>query len=234
MRPLYKKLGALIPSGNTTLEPEIWSLLPPGVSLHVARLKLRADTLEELQRMVDDLPVQVDRLLDAQPQAIAFGCTAGSFLEGTGYDRRIVDAVSAITDVPCTTTTTAVVSALKELGVERPAVFTPYPEWLTLREVDFLTGAGFKVVSHRCLGLEDGMNEVSPGEIYSIARSMDGPGVDGIFISCTDFPSLSVLPFLERDLGKPVVSSNQATLWMLFRLAGLDYRFNHSLLLDRI
>ncbi|MGE5483470.1 MAG: hypothetical protein ACM3X4_00455 [Ignavibacteriales bacterium] len=125
-------------------------------------------------------------------------------------------------------------AAFKELGIERLAVFTPYPEWLTTREVDFLTEAGFEVVSHKCLGLEDGMNEVSPGEIYSVARSMDDPAVDGIFISCTDFPSLSVLPSLERDLGKPVVSSTQATLWMLFRIAGLECRLNHSLLLDRI
>lgn len=228
------RLGVLVPSGNTTLEPEVWPLLPPGVSLHVARLKLRADTREELQEMLKDLPAQVDRLADTDPSAVAFACTAGSLLEGPGYDQKIMETMARFCNAPCTTTATAVVAAIREMGLKRIAMLAPYPEWLTEREIEFLQAEGIEVVAHKSLGLEDSMNNVPPGEIYRLGRAVCHPLADGLFISCTDFPSMAVLPSLERDLGKPVISSTQATLWMLFRMARIRPEPKHTALLARL
>jgi maleate cis-trans isomerase len=44
-------------------------------------------------------------------------------------------------------------------------------------------------------------------------------------ISCTDFATLEAVPELERALGKPVVTSNQATFWAVLRAARVDDRF---------
>jgi len=227
------RLAVLLPSSNTTFEPEVWPLLPPGTSLHVGRLRLRADTLEELERMVDDVPLETQKLADVHPAAIAFGCTAGSFLGGLGYDKRILDVMAQFAPgVPCTTTTTSVLAALRELNIHRMILYTPYPEWLTMRQVDLFTRAGFEVIRYAFLGLEDLMNEVAPGEIYEAVKKLDDPRADGVFISCTDFPSTVVLPSLEQKLGKPVINSTVSTLWMLLRSAGLGYRPGHCRLLS--
>jgi len=59
---------------------------------------------------------------------------------------------------------------------------------------------------------------------------------DGIFLSCMGLRTPEVLPRLERDLGKPVLSSNQVILWMLFRLCAiptLDIRCDFGSLVSR-
>lgn len=42
-----------------------------------------------------------------------------------------------------------------------------------------------------------------------------------MFISCTGIDALDVIEALEQDLGKPVVTSNQAAYWMCFKMAGI-------------
>jgi maleate isomerase len=191
--------------------------------------------MEELERMVDDVPLETQKLVDVHPAAIAFGCTAGSFLGGPGYDRQILDIMNRhAPGVPCTTTTSSVLAALKAMNFCRIILYTPYPEWLTLRQVDLFTKAGFEVIRYAFLGMEDMMNEVAPGEIYEAVKRLDDPRADGVFISCTDFPSTVVLPSLETRLGKPVINSNVSTLWMLLRSAGLGYRSGHCRLLSTV
>lgn len=48
--------------------------------------------------------------------------------------------------------------------------------------------------------------------------------VGGVFISCTAFKTIGVIATLEQDLGKPVVSANQASFWDCLRTAGLADR----------
>jgi maleate isomerase len=48
---------------------------------------------------------------------------------------------------------------------------------------------------------------------YKLARMVNSPEAQAIFISCTNFRSLEVIEKLENDLGKPVISSIQATVW---------------------
>ena len=44
---------------------------------------------------------------------------------------------------------------------------------------------------------------------------------DGLFISCTNFASPFLLDGLEKETGKPVVNSNQASLWYMLRQVGV-------------
>ncbi len=214
-------MGVLVPSGNTTMEPELYRIAPRGVSLHFARLKLAADTREEIERMSDDLEEQAKRLADGNVNVICFGCTGGSLFGGVGYDKKIIKRIEDVTGRTATTTSTAVIEALKRLNAKNLAVASPYPEWLNRRLRDFLEGQDFHVVTLKGLGLETGMEDVSPEEILRLAKEVAIHEADAVFISCTDFRALEIVDRLEQDLGKPVVSSNQATLWMLLRLAHL-------------
>lgn len=56
---------------------------------------------------------------------------------------------------------------------------------------------------------------------YQLAREADTPGAEAVLLSGTGLPTIDVLERLEHDLGKPVISSMQASLWQSLRLAGI-------------
>jgi maleate isomerase len=216
------RLGVIVPSVNLTLEPEFYEIAPRGVSMHFSRIRQREDTVEELMRMADDIPRAAAELADAEVDLIAFGCTAGSLLGGHGYDEQLINSIENVAHVPALTTSTAVLAALRALRIRSVSVATPYPQELNTREKDFLESHGFKVVSIAGLGCKGPENaDLSARRIYKHAKETFRTDADGLFMSCTNVRTLDVLQKLECDLGKPVVSSNQATMWMMLRKIGI-------------
>jgi len=69
-------------------------------------------------------------------------------------------------------------------------------------------------------GVENIYDE-SEERAYRLAREADVPRADAVLLSGTGLPTVGILELLERDLGKPVISSNQASLWRALRLAGV-------------
>ena len=139
-----------------------------------------------------------------------------------GYDAELVERIQAASGSPATTTSTAVVAALRELKVRRLAVAAPYEDDVCQRMRAFLEGNGFEVVRLKNAGLRpEAISAVPSEEVCALARQADAPEAEGLFISCTSFRTLDVLESLERELGKPVVSSNQATMWHVLRTAGI-------------
>ena len=56
-----------------------------------------------------------------------------------------------------------------------------------------------------------------------LAKEMRVAG-DALFIPCTDTPALDLIPSLESDFDKPVLTSNQVTVWHALRTAGVAAR----------
>ena len=213
----------LFPSSGIS-ELEVQKLLPEGVSLHITRVRMREPTLEELAHIADSVEEAASLLADARVDIIAFACTAGSFIAGKGYDHRIADRISQATGLPATTTTTAVITALKTLAIEKLILVTPYNELITKKEKDFLEEEGFQVLNYRGLGLNDACQqyEINPRRWYELVKEMDQRESEGAFISCGGIRVLDVVGQLEMDLGKPVVTSNQALVWHCLRTMGIQ------------
>jgi maleate isomerase len=57
---------------------------------------------------------------------------------------------------------------------------------------------------------------------YQLARQANTPDAEAVLLSGTGLPTLGVLDTLEQDLKKPVLSSNQASLWQALHLAGVQ------------
>ena len=227
-----KRIGLLTPAGNTTMEDDFARWMPPSVSLHVNRLYTGSpdnpDTpqglLTGLQEMGDSVEEPARWLAVAMVDVIAFGCTGATFLNGPGYDREITDRISAAAGgVETVAAAGAVVDALNELGVRRIAVCTPYPEELNERLRSFYTAADFDIVSfdHLVGTLQDNA-ATAREEALSLALGVDRPEAEAIFISCTAFEGAGeVIDLVEGLTGKPVVTSNQATLWACLRSLGV-------------
>jgi maleate isomerase len=216
------RLGIILPSLNGTTEAEFFRCLPDGVSAHFTRMEFSATTPEQYEGMLADVPSGARMLSHAHVTALMFACTSGSFYGGLGYDQKIISILQEQCGAPCSTTSTAAVNAFRTMGAKKIAMATPYPDWVNQKEKEFFEGSGYQVVNVAGLGLTGfDVCELHPETFYSFARRQDRPDADLIFLSCMGLRTLEILPRLEQDLGKPVLSSNQVTLWELLKLAGL-------------
>jgi maleate isomerase len=66
------------------------------------------------------------------------------------------------------------------------------------------------------------MAAVEPEQWVRETLALRDPAADAYFISCTTIRSTDVIERIERELGKPVVTSNQGMLWSALRDAGID------------
>jgi maleate isomerase len=221
-----KRLGVIVPSGNVIMEPDMYRMAPPNVSAHFARAVATEDTPEQLAGMINDVPHTCELLSHGNMDVYAFGCTGGSFFGGVGYDQKIIDIMQTATGKPATTTSTAVLDALRTIGVKRISLASPYETWLNERAKNFFQGHGFEVIAMKGFGIVDteGIAGQTPERIFNLVMEVDRPESEAIFISCTDFRGAEVLDRIETELGKPAISSNQATMWKMLQLAGVDAR----------
>ncbi len=214
------RIGLMVPTGNSMMEPEFHRMAPEGVTTHANRIELRDVTPDSLLAMEGDVTRCARQVATVRVGVIAFGCTSGSFVGGPGYDDRLIKRVEDETGVTATTTTTAVVRALRLLSVSRIALATPYIDEVTKLEVDYLHANGFEVTGWQGGGIVDTPDiQECPAEVsFQRARAVDSDRAEAVFISCTGFRTVENIARLEADLGKPVISSNQATFADCLRL----------------
>jgi maleate isomerase len=140
------RLGLVVPSSNTTNEPEFSRQLPEGISLHTARMHFENDTADNLERMADKVERCADLLRTANVDAVAYGCTTGSLVKGAGYDEEIERRIEERTGVRAGATAASIKRAFDALDLRSLAIATPYIRDLNEREEEFLGEAGYEVV----------------------------------------------------------------------------------------
>ena len=214
------RLGVIVPSANVIMEPDMYRMAPDGVTVHFSRAVITEDSAEQLSRLADDVPRCCTELSHGKMDVYAFGCTSGSLYGGAGYDQEIIQTMVRMTGNPATTTSTAVLEAFEHLAVKRISVVTPYEDWLNKRLITYFEDNGIEVVSIIGLGIPDPEGIASQGAdtIFDLVQQVDRPQAEAVFISCTDFKGAQALERIEAELGKPALSSNQATMWKMLDL----------------
>ena len=219
------KIGLLVVSTDLVCEPAFNNTVPSGVSIHTARMTFREATPDALLKMASHVERAAEDIASAKVDLIVFGCTSGSFLKGAkSWNENITKRIEDATGIPAITTTTAVVEALKTLGMKKLAVVTPYIDAINMKGKEYLEKLGFTMANIVGLQLTDPQKyqSVRPVDVYKFARTADTPEADGMFISCTAFRALEIAELLEREIGKPVVTSNSASIWYALRKVGVD------------
>ncbi|MFH1003013.1 MAG: aspartate/glutamate racemase family protein [Chloroflexota bacterium] len=216
------RIGLIVPSSNTIVEPEFNALKPDDVSVHSARMLLTHGTLEQLERMVADVDGAAALIATVRPSIVAFTCTSGSLFGGLGWDEKLIKRIEGIVKVPVTTTATAVMRAFRELGINKVSVGTPYNEELNKVELDFFESSGIEVLDIKGLDLTvEEMHQIPLEEYVKLARQVDKPEADAVFLSCANLKAVPIVDRLEKELGKPVFSSIIATFWDVMRRLGI-------------
>ncbi len=219
-----RRIGVIGPAGNMALEWELPRHLPPGFAINHSRVDRPGDALvtrESLLAMAE----QVDRaaldLVRTRPEVILYGCTSGSFVGGPGREAQIADRITEVTGIPAVTTSTAVLEALRALSARSVFMVTPYPDDVNEHEIRFLEFHGFSLTgwdSFRCDAVRTIGAIDSEETAAMVLRHRDtARRADAVFLSCTNLLTFDQIPRLEAALDRPVVSSNQASLWAALR-----------------
>ena len=220
----------MVPSVNTVLEPDFYSVLPPSVTLHSHRLwappsvwaapgsdAAEAEGPVHLRAMNDDIETALRYLMTAAVDIVVYGCTSGSFTWGYGGQAEIANRIEESSGRPAVVTTGAIVDALRAYRVRRISVVSPYPEATNRRLRDFLIAGGHDLLAIRAdpkaRSGSRAMAAEEPREIFEFALANCAAGSELLMVPCTAWRSFEVAADLEQQLGIPVVTANQATIW---------------------
>lgn len=206
------------------LDRELWRWAPPDVSLHLTRTPFEdvEVSLAQAEAVGDhELIARVCRdVITPEPAVIAYGCTSGSFFAGLRGEQELRAAMVAAGAPRAVTTSGALLDALQALGLRSVAVVTPYDDLVTARLGSFLAEGGFEVAASRNMGLTGHIWEVPYEVTADLVRQTVEPGMDAVFISCTNLRTFDLIGPLEQELGVPVLSANQVTMWAAVAEAG--------------
>ena len=213
------KLGIIVPSWNTVMEGEIQRMAGGAMSVHSMRIPHTADTEEKLLWLGTQAPGAAALLAHAKVDVICYGCAAGGFLKGPVEDRALGEKIAKETGIPVAVSSAAVAEALRTLGATRVSLASPYAPWLNERLKQYLTAAGFEIMAMQGLDTQN-HSAVTNERIEALIAEVDRPETQAIFVSCSNFPTLAIIESMEKKLGKPIVASNQASMWKMLRLMG--------------
>ncbi|MEH6579724.1 MAG: aspartate/glutamate racemase family protein [Amphritea sp.] len=224
------RVGMIVPLSNTNLEPDCGLLTPADVSVHFTRLGgYDIDVTPGIEEMRALALASVDDILHlltaAKVNVIGYGCASATLSCGLDFDRRLREDMQAKAGVPVVTVAGAMVEALALLDATRIAFTSPYVRDLNRESASFFEEAGIQVVNFAdhakaLSSVEQGL--MTPQDVFELGCAADHPEADAIAIGCTDFRAVEAIEALERKLGKPVVTSNQALMFACLARIGVD------------
>ncbi len=223
--PLAQRGIGIIAPFDLALERELWRWAPLEVSFHLARTPFEPVpvSLEMAERVSEKRHLQsaTRDVLGVDPEVVAYLCNSGSFIHGLAHEASLCAAILEAGAPAALTTSGALAEAVRHLGLTRISIISPYDAELTDRLIAFLDELGVTVIRSHHLGLGGGIWRVNYRTIAELIDAADDPASEAIFVSCTNLPTYDIINPLERELGKPVLSANQLTVWACLNHMGL-------------
>lgn len=238
------RIGLFIVGNEAVPEAEWWAMAPSGVSIHAARVTARAPWARwrEDRKGVEpeeDLIRGCRQFAAMRLSAVVVGHSSSSILGGKGWDTATVASLSGMLGAGVFVTTNGLdtQAALKASSVRRPFLVLPpwFSDELVASGVRYYADHGFEPAGHLRYDPGRKWRDLPPSELYGHGmgfeqeveplyaqiRAACPPTADGVLIAGTGFRCVAILEALEQDLGRPVISANQASLWHGLRSAGV-------------
>jgi maleate isomerase len=225
MKHIEKKhrIGLLVPSSNSTQEPEFVQMLPASVSLHVARLSLSRIDPDSTVSIVAELEKESRKLADAEVDIVVLAATAPSTRLGKGYDAQLIGRMEEASGKPATTAATAMLDAFATLGVRRVALAAAWSETTNKWVAAFLESHGIEVPSQVAMGVVSNteVGRLHPETAFEHGRKADCRDADAVLLACGNWWTASIVESLERAVAKPVLTTNNMTVWHALKKMGV-------------
>ncbi|GGL17401.1 maleate cis-trans isomerase family protein [Nocardia jinanensis] len=237
------KFALIVPSTNTSVEREFHHLRPRDCSWHTGRIMISAVALDSADafgkfrdNLNEALPAALETVMTAQPDYLVMGMSAETFWGGVAGNAEFELRVRDLTGLEVTTGATAAGHALQAFGAKKIGVITPYQPVGDEQVVAYFSELGFEVTAIHGLKSASATSiaDETPDDIRAAFLAVDGPDVDALIQCGTNLEAVAVAAELERELDKPVIAINLATVWHALRANGIDDKiFGHGSLLER-
>jgi len=224
-------LGFLYPGHSAEDDyPRIEQLLASDIRIDLVHTDIGEDAhrVDALLRMgsAERLAAGVEALRLTGAEAVVWACTSGSFVYGWKGAHEQVRSLAVAAGMPASSTSFAFAHAAQELGVRRVAVGATYPDDVAALFARFLTDAGAEVTVVRGSGIITAAEVGTWGEaeVFALAKEADTADAEAVLLPDTALHTAAHIQALENELGKPVLTANQVTVWEALRLT--DRRVN--------
>lgn len=222
------RIGLIIPMDNAVIEPELYSLSSEleGISFHSTRL-----TTDKMDEMPDNGIHMSNVFKDLGTEVNVYACAETAFLKGVDGNQYISEQITKSTGKPAITAMSAMIESIKFLNIKNINLVTPYTDQRNEVLTSFFERMDIKVIqsiSQTSPLYPDDKEEPYKCNIqplytaYRMAKEIDHPSADATIISATNFRTFEIINRLEKDLKKPVITTNQAILWSVLRELGIE------------
>jgi len=171
-------------------------------------------TSENLIKMSNTITqTSEDILPNEKLDCVVYGCTSGTIAAGYEAIKKKINLAKP--EAKVTTPSTAAINALRKMKINNIAIFTPYSKVLNDDVIDYFKKENFNITSNAYFDISNDLDigKVDENYLYETLLKMNLENADGLFISCTALPALSIIDKLEKKLNKVVLSSNQVLIW---------------------
>lgn len=232
-----KKLAVIIPSTNTIVEPDFYSMRVEGVTAHMSRIHIRNQNLSSdaafedlLAQIREEIGHAITRVLTCEPDAMVMGMSAETFWDGLEGNRAFTERIKSLSKLEVATGAEACERALKLFGAKKIGVITPYQPIGDKNVVRFFGDIGFEVAAIKGLRCPTAVSiaHVTEDELRAAIMEVNVPGVDAIVQCGTNLSMVRLADEAERWLKKPVIAINAATWWQALRMNGITDKVQGS------
>lgn len=229
------RIALVVPSTNTTCQPESEQLRPRGVTNHVGRVSIKERPLtteqafmEHVQAMRDGMRTAIDQVITCQPTHVIMGVALEAFWGGVAAADALQAELAERAGVGVSMGSSATVAALRCLGAQRIAVLTPHQPRGDEQVRRYFEEAGFTIP--RLTGLKCAspvlIAHTTRQQVIDALRGLDGDDIDAIVQVGTNLAAIETCAQAEVWLGKPVLAINAITYWDALRRSGIDDRIH--------
>tara|TARA_B100001113_G_C20928384_1_gene543208 strand:+ start:18 stop:761 length:744 start_codon:yes stop_codon:yes gene_type:complete len=184
-------------------------------------------TSENLIKMSSTITeISDDILPNEKLDCVVYGCTSGTIAAGYDVIKKKVNLAKP--EAKVTTPSTAAINALKKMNINKIAIFTPYSKSLNDDVIKYFENENFQITANAYYDISNDLDigKVDETYLYETLVNMDLGDAEGLFISCTALPALSIIDKLEKKLNKVVFSSNQVLIWDTLQSIGKNNSIN--------
>jgi maleate isomerase len=230
------KVGAVVPSTNTSAQPELDAMRPVGVTNHIGRMVINDDSMEDepgfdhvMHSIRNSTHPAIRSVVSCSPDCVIIGVSPESYWDGPDSHARVLESMRSAADgLPVIMSPDAIKAALTALDARRVGVITPYLPLGDDSVSRFFKDSGYDVVSIQGLGMPSPakISHVTEAQLRDAVREVDSADVEAIVQVGTNVPMMRFATAAETWLGKPVISNNAVLYWHALRSSGIEDRLH--------
>ena len=227
------RIAIVVPSTNTSCQPESEMLRPLGVTNQTGRISIKERPLtsdqafmEHVQAMRDGMRTAIDQVMTCQPTHVIMGVALEAFWGGVAAADELQRELTERAGVGVSMGSTATVAALRRHGAKSIAVLTPHQPRGDEQVRRYFEEAGYSIP--RLIGLKCPspvqIAHTTRQQVVEALHALNGDDVDAIVQVGTNLAAIGVCAEAERSFGTPVLAINAITYWDALRRCGIEDR----------